>query len=49
MPGWLACEEHKALADGGDGFAGFAAGAAELDDHEAYDQPEAKKKGKIRT
>lgn len=41
LPGWLACEGHKPLADAGDGFAGFADGAAEPDGHVACDQREA--------
>ena len=44
LPGWLACGEHKPSAGGDDGSADFAAGAAELGDHAAYDPPEAKRK-----
>ena len=41
-PGWLACGVRMPQAGDGDGFADCAAGAAELADHEAYDQQEAK-------
>ena len=41
-PGWLACEEHTPLVAGDDGCADFAAEAAELVGHEAFDRQEAK-------
>lgn len=46
-PGWLACGVRMPSAGDGDGFADCAAGAAELADHEAYDQQEAKREKKI--
>ena len=46
LPGWLACEEHKPLAGAGVGFVDFAAWAAELVGHVAYDLLEAKIKNK---
>jgi len=46
LPGWLACEGHKPLADAGDGFVGSADGAAEPDGHVACDQREARRNNK---
>lgn len=40
-PGWLACEEHTPLVVGDGDCADFAAEAAELVGHEAFDRQEA--------